>query len=183
VTGGDRPAGIVDAVTSSPAATRALAAELATLARPGDTVLLAGDLGAGKTTFAQGFAAGLGVEGPVTSPTFTLVRPYRCGPAGLDIGVRTLVHADVYRLDHLQEVVDLALVELVEDAAVALVEWGDVAAPVLGADALVVRIERGEDDDERRIELVPGASWAGRAGELARRLAPWARAVPGTGRP
>ncbi len=130
-------------VTSGPAETKAVAAVLAGRCRPGDILLLAGDLGAGKTTFAQGFGAALGVAGAVTSPTFTLVRQYPCGPAGGS--VRTLLHADLYRLDHLAEVVDLGLGELVEDAAVALVEWGDVAEPVLGAGALTVRIVADEE--------------------------------------
>ncbi len=125
--------------TASAADTRSAAAALATLARPGDIVLLVGGLGAGKTTFAQGFARALGVRGPVTSPTFTLVRQYRC--AGVD-GVDQLVHADVYRLDSLAEVEDLAIDELVDDAAVALIEWGDAAAPVLGADPLRVVLTR-----------------------------------------
>ena len=102
-----------------------MAARLARLCAPGDVVLLIGDLGAGKTAFAQGFAAALGVEGPVTSPTFALVRQYRCGePAP----VETLIHADVYRTGSLGEVVELALAELVEERAIALVEWGDLAA-------------------------------------------------------
>ena len=125
--------------TAAAADTRSAAAALATLARPGDIVLLVGGLGAGKTTFAQGFARALGVRGPVTSPTFTLVRQYRC--AGVD-GVDQLVHADVYRLDSLAEVEDLAIDELVDDAAVALIEWGDAAAPVLGADPLRVVLTR-----------------------------------------
>jgi tRNA threonylcarbamoyladenosine biosynthesis protein TsaE len=80
--------------TESADATRALAAALAPLCRAGDVVLLVGDLGTGKTVFAQGFAAALGVAGPVTSPTFALVRQYRCGA---DSPVHTLIHADVYR--------------------------------------------------------------------------------------
>jgi len=104
--------------------TRGIAAALAALARRGDVVVLAGTLGAGKTTFAQGFARGLGVEGPVTSPTFTLVRQYPCR-----LGL--LVHADVYRLEHLAEVADLGLPQLADDG-VALVEWGDAAVPALG---------------------------------------------------
>ncbi len=171
-------------VTSGPAETKAVAAVLAGRCRPGDILLLAGDLGSGKTTFAQGFGAALGVAGAVTSPTFTLVRQYPCGPAGGS--VRTLLHADLYRLDHLAEVVDLGLGELVEDAAVALVEWGDVAEPVLGAGALTVRIVADEepadppgvdtaaadtaDDgarvdhggDRRTITLSAGAEWRGR---------------------
>jgi tRNA threonylcarbamoyladenosine biosynthesis protein TsaE len=123
--------------TEDPEGTRSLAATLARAARPGDLVLLIGRLGAGKTVFAQGFARGLGVQGPVTSPTFTLVRQYPCEGAG---GVGQLIHADLYRLDQLAEVADLALPELLEDRAVALVEWGDVGRPVLGDSALEVEL-------------------------------------------
>ena len=126
----------VTACTTGSDGTRALAASLARVCRPGDVVLLVGGLGAGKTTFAQGFAAGLGVVGPVTSPTFTLVRQYPCEQGG----IRQLLHADVYRLESTAEVADLGLAELVEDGAVALVEWGDVAAPTLGDSALTVTL-------------------------------------------
>ena len=131
--------------SSSPEETRAVGAVLARLLRPGDIVLLAGDLGAGKTTFTQGLAAAMGVRDQVTSPTFTLVRPYPCASGD----VRTLLHADLYRLDHLAEVRDLALDELVEDGAVAVVEWGDVGAPVLDPDALMVSIDTAADDSRR----------------------------------
>jgi tRNA threonylcarbamoyladenosine biosynthesis protein TsaE len=139
----------VTVTTASAEATRALAARLAGAARPGDVVLLVGGLGAGKTTFAQGFARALGVEGPVTSPTFTLVRQYPCavGPVG------QLLHADVYRLDHLAEVEDLGLSQLVEEGGVALVEWGDAAAPVLGPVACTVTIERAGADDARTVTV------------------------------
>jgi tRNA threonylcarbamoyladenosine biosynthesis protein TsaE len=130
--------------TRSADETRRLAAVLSTAARRGDVVVLSGPLGAGKTTFAQGFARGLGVEGPVTSPTFTLVRQYPCR-------LGQLVHADVYRLDHLAEVEDLGLAELVEQGA-ALVEWGDVAAPALSPVAWTVTLAAtaagGGDDRE-----------------------------------
>lgn len=140
----DGPSWSVVAATATAEGTRELAAALAPLARPGDVVLLVGGLGAGKTTFAQGFARGLGVVGPVTSPTFTLVRQYPCTGA-----VRQLLHADVYRLDTLAEVADLGLSELVEDGAVALVEWGDAAAPALGDDTLTVVLEP--------VDILPGA--------------------------
>ena len=133
-------------------------------------VLLAGDLGAGKTTLVQGIAAGLGVAEVVTSPTFTLVRSYRCPTTGSPVSarapahppwraVRTLLHADVYRLDRLGEVVDLDLGELVEDDAVCVVEWGDAAAPALGEVALTVTLAPGDHDDERAVVLEPGPSW------------------------
>jgi tRNA threonylcarbamoyladenosine biosynthesis protein TsaE len=137
------PGWAVDALSPTPARTRSLAGSLAALARPGDVVLLTGGLGAGKTTFAQGFCGALGVTGPVTSPTFTLVHQYRCAPGA---AVEVVVHADVYRLTSLAEIADLALDELVEDGAVGLVEWGDAAAPVLGPDALVVDLALADGD-------------------------------------
>ena len=147
--------------------TRLMAAELAPLARAGDIILLSGDLGAGKTAFTQGFAKGLGVNEPVTSPTFTLVRPY--------VGRLRLLHADVYRLDRLQEVVDLGLVEQLDDqAAVACIEWGDLAEPVLPADFLEVRLAYGDAEDERVIRFRSvGPAWAARLGALERAMSRW----------
>jgi tRNA threonylcarbamoyladenosine biosynthesis protein TsaE len=156
--------------TDDPDGTRRLGAALATAARPGDLVLLIGPLGAGKTVLAQGFASALGIEGPVTSPTFTLVRQYECAPGA---PMRQLLHADLYRLDHLAEVGDLALGELLEEDAVALVEWGDVGAPVLGDSAIEVTLVPEPKDDldpaaERRtIALVGrGPGWADRRDEV-----------------
>jgi len=134
--------------TPSADATRELAARLAGVARRGDVIVLQGPLGAGKTTFAQGFARGLGVQGPVTSPTFTLVRQYPCA-------LGQLVHVDVYRLDRLAEVADLGLADLVEDG-VALVEWGDVARPALGPVTWTVSIARTEGDDDDRVVTLSG---------------------------
>lgn len=162
----------VEASTGSPDGTRALAAALAPLCRAGDVVLLVGDLGTGKTVFAQGFAGALGVAGPVTSPTFALVRQYRCGP---DSPVRTLIHADVYRTGSVAEVADLALAELVEEDAVALVEWGDLAAPALGGSALEVTLVAPDpvgEPEARRVALVGHGRWTERAGEVAAVLEP-----------
>jgi tRNA threonylcarbamoyladenosine biosynthesis protein TsaE len=158
--------------TSSPEATRAVAGRVARACRPGDVVLLVGDLGAGKTVFAQGFAAALGVAGPVTSPTFALVRHYRGVPeagAAPGTGVRQLIHADVYRTGSLEEVTDLALAELVEEDAVALVEWGDLAAPALGPNALQVCLDAPDplaDPTRRRLTLSGRGSWAERPIEV-----------------
>ncbi|HXW82616.1 MAG TPA: tRNA (adenosine(37)-N6)-threonylcarbamoyltransferase complex ATPase subunit type 1 TsaE [Acidimicrobiales bacterium] len=125
---------VLVAFAARPADTQHLGAALARLLRPGDTVLLGGELGAGKTTFTQGLAGALGVTGPVTSPTFVLLHSYRTG-AGWD-----LLHADVWRLKQLQEVIDLAIPELLEEGAAAVVEWGELAAPVLPPDCLYVTI-------------------------------------------
>ena len=116
------PTGTVVVRTATPDDTKHVGAALARFLRPGDTVLLGGELGAGKTTLTQGLAAALGVGEPVTSPTFVLVHSYKTA-AGWE-----LLHADVWRLEHLQEVIDLALPELLEDGAAAVIEWGDIAA-------------------------------------------------------
>ena len=147
--------------TKSAEDTRELAAQLAAVARAGDVVLLSGELGAGKTTFTQGFGAGLGVEDAITSPTFTLVQTYP--------GRLKLVHVDVYRLEMLQEVIDLGLPELLDDGAVALIEWGEAAEPVLAAEFLRIRIAFGEGDDDRVMTIEPvGRSWLDRALALER---------------
>jgi tRNA threonylcarbamoyladenosine biosynthesis protein TsaE len=166
--------GVLVATTDSADQTRRLAGAVARLCEPGDVILLAGGLGAGKTTFAQGFGVALGIDVPITSPTFVLVREYAL--AGRK-GLRVLFHADVYRLDHLGEIVDLGLGELVEEGGVALVEWGDAAAPILGSGALLVRLisdESDEDDDHRAIELRSvDDAWSRRWKGLAAALGPW----------
>jgi len=175
---------------------RALGALVAPLALPGDVILLVGGLGAGKTTFAQGFARGLGITGPVTSPTFTLVRQYPC--AGK---VRQLLHADVYRLETVAEIADLGLAELLEDDGVALVEWGDAAAPVLGNGALTIGLTVDSPQGEDRLVTVTDetSGWADRrravesavaqvpgdhgAGHRAGATAPGSEMAPGGGTP
>lgn len=151
--------------TASAAETQAVAGALAALVRAGDVILLSGDLGAGKTTFTQGFARALGVAEPVTSPTFTLMNEYR--------GRLRVLHADVYRLDSLQEVIDLGIGELVEEDSVALVEWGEAAAPALPGH-LTVTLEHGAGDEDRTITLSPsGAAWADRVGAIEAALQEW----------
>jgi tRNA threonylcarbamoyladenosine biosynthesis protein TsaE len=146
--------------------TRALGAALADLAGPGDVVVLAGDLGTGKTALAQGFASGLGVAEQVTSPTFILARTYE--------GRLRLHHLDVYRLDHLQEAEDLGLAELVDDRGVTLIEWGDVIAPTLPAEHLEIRLAYGAGTDDRKVRLAAaGRSWGVRADALRRLLGDW----------
>lgn len=133
------------------AATQAAGDAFAAVLRPGDIVLLSGPLGAGKTTFCKGVARGLGVHDRVTSPTFTMVRQHE---AHNSQGITTLHHCDVYRVESLGEVLDLDLGELVEEAAVALVEWGDLAATLFGPNVLTVTLAHGADDE--RIITVGG---------------------------
>ncbi len=165
--------GSLELATPSADATRDLAAAVAGWCLPGDILLLSGDLGAGKTTFAQGFGRALGIDEPVTSPTFTLVRQYELEEEPR--GIRIMLHADVYRLEHLAEVADLGLGQLVEDAGVALVEWGEAAEPVLGDGTLSVRLEADPDDDDRRAVTVSslGTVWDSRWADLVTSLERW----------
>ena len=156
---------MISCATTDVVATQAVAAEVAALVVDGDLLVLVGDLGAGKTHFTQGFARAVGVDEPVTSPTFTLANRYE--------GDLVVNHLDAYRIEQFGDAEDLAIPELLEDG-VTLVEWGNNILPALPADRLEVRILLADDDDERRIDFIAvGECWASRLAELARRLVPW----------
>src|SRR5580765_1949354 len=136
---------------------RDLGRRLAALLRAGDLVILAGPLGAGKTTLVQGIGAGLGVRGPVTSPTFVIARVHPAltgsGPA--------LVHADAYRLGSFSEVDDLDL-DTDAGSAVTVVEWGTGLAEPLAEDRLEITLEHDQDGDVRTARINGhGARWHG----------------------
>jgi tRNA threonylcarbamoyladenosine biosynthesis protein TsaE len=158
---------VLVARTAAVAETRALATALAELARPGDLLLLSGDLGAGKTAFAQGFGKGLGIDEPITSPTFTLAREYQ--------GSRLrLHHLDVYRMESMAEVFDVDLPDLLDDEAVVLIEWGEAIVASVPADYLEVALRLGDADDDRVLELRPvGPSWGNRSKAVRAAIAPW----------
>jgi tRNA threonylcarbamoyladenosine biosynthesis protein TsaE len=150
-------------VTHSAAQTREVGRALGGLLAPGDVVLLAGGLGAGKTELTRGIAEALGVSAGVVSPTFTLARRYE--------GTVPLVHVDVYRLDRVQELIDLGLEEDL-DEVVTVIEWGDVAGAHLSAERLEVRLEPLDADDDRRVTFAAdGPSWRARWPALERALA------------
>jgi tRNA threonylcarbamoyladenosine biosynthesis protein TsaE len=135
--------------------THALGRRIGALLRAGDVVVLDGELGSGKTVFAKGIAVGLGITEPVVSPTFTVVREY-------DAPI-PLVHVDVYRLDHLQELHDLGFDDLVGGDAVTVVEWGDRVSSLLPGDRLDVLLEPGSGDDDRTLSIgAAGITWAER---------------------
>jgi tRNA threonylcarbamoyladenosine biosynthesis protein TsaE len=136
---------------------RDLGRRLAALLRAGDLVILAGPLGAGKTTLVQGIGAGLGVRGPVTSPTFVIARVH---PAVTGSGP-ALVHADAYRLGSFSEVDDLDL-DTDAGSAVTVVEWGTGLAEPLAEDRLEITIEPDQDGDVRTVRINGhGARWHG----------------------
>ena len=142
-------------------ATRALAHVIAGMARPGDTIGLAGVLGAGKTTFARAFvnaraeAAG---DAPVEvpSPTFTLVQPY-------DIGGTTVYHFDLYRVDAPEDALELGIEDAFA-AGISLVEWPDRLGPLMPRDALLVTLLQGAREDAREAEIEARHGWRERIG-------------------
>ena len=139
--------------------TRAWGARLGALLRPGDLVILTGGLGAGKTTLTQGLAEGLGVRGPVTSPTFVIARVH---PSL--VGGPVLVHVDAYRLGGLEELDDLDL-DADRDRAVTVVEWGRGVADDLSEDALEVVLE---GEATRVATVVPrGGRWSSETARAA----------------
>ncbi len=131
--------------TKSEDDTLAFAARLSPMLAAGDAVLLTGDLGAGKSVLARGIARGMGVKGPMPSPTFTLLVPYEAGG-------RKLYHFDLYRLSDPDEYYAAGLDEFVGGDGVALIEWPQMAE-LDPEPALDIRLERGASDDERRISI------------------------------
>ena len=163
------PAFIRHLTLDSPAATSALGAGLAALLRPGDVVLLRGPVGAGKSHLARAIIqtrlATSGRSEDVPSPTFTLVQTY-------DDGAAEFWHADLYRLTHADEALELGLLAAF-DSAICLIEWPDILGPDLPADALSVTLGPAPQDGARALTLgwdAPG--WAARLSPLLATFAP-----------
>ncbi|HWC01454.1 MAG TPA: tRNA (adenosine(37)-N6)-threonylcarbamoyltransferase complex ATPase subunit type 1 TsaE [Methylomirabilota bacterium] len=147
--------GTVTVTCASPEATRALAAGIGRRAAPGMVVALSGDLGAGKTCFIQGLASGLGIAGPVTSPTFVLIAEYT--------GRLPLYHVDLYRTESLGEIRALGLEEMLDGGGITAIEWAEKAEPLLPSRTVRVRI-RGAGDEPRTVEIDGApADWMDRA--------------------
>lgn len=160
---------MIDVLSHDVVETHQIADAISRLVRPRDVIVLAGEMGAGKTAFTVGFAQAMGVSADdyVSSPTFNLVQSYTSGRLPIQ-------HADLYRLSSRAEVEDLGLRELADMGSVVIVEWGDVASEVLG-DALTISLENHEDDEESRyINIsVEGHSWDSRWQQLVTALRSW----------
>ena len=128
--------------TFSPVETAALGEKLAPLLQAGDILCLNGDLGAGKTSFSQGVALGLGVGDRVTSPTFTLINEYQ--------GRLPFYHFDVYRLEAPEDMEDLGYEEYFYGSGVCLIEWANKIEPLLPRERLVITLTREETAENRR---------------------------------
>lgn len=125
---------------------KALGLELAHELEPGDVVALVGNLGTGKTTLSKYIAQGLGVTETLSSPTFNIVKEYRSGRL-------PLYHFDVYRLSCGDELVDIGAEDYLYGDGVCLIEWADIVAEILPEESIVVRIEYGENEGTREVEI------------------------------
>ncbi len=132
--------------------------------RPGDIILLRGDLGAGKSVLARGLARGLGIDCPMPSPTFTLMQPYE--------GRIPFYHFDLYRLDDPEEFYEAGLDEYAFGSGAAVIEWPD-CADLMPDHCFEVEINRGSTDDERLISIAPMGDMLLREAELARAGGKW----------
>ena len=135
-------------ISRSPEDTFRLAADLARELRPGDVLALHGELGSGKTTLVQGLARALGIERPVNSPTFTLINEYR--------GACPLFHIDLYRVRDPGEALDLGLDEYLYGDGITAIEWAERIAELLPPSTLHIRLEPGEQPDERFVTIQGG---------------------------
>ena len=113
---------------------------------PGTVVALIGDLGTGKTTLTKSIARGLGVTETVTSPTFNIIREYKSGRI-------PLYHFDVYRIGDPDEMFELGYEEYFYGDGICVVEWADIIEELLPEDAVIIRIERGADEEEREYKI------------------------------
>lgn len=133
--------------TSAPAETEAIAAELAQRLRPGDIVLVSGDLGSGKTTFVRGACRALGVTSAVTSPSFTIAQRYD--------GTMPISHLDLYRLGDLDDEDPALLADELADDRVAFVEWPEVGAPIgLEPERIAARVRLEHRGGDARLVTV-----------------------------
>ncbi len=145
-----------------------LAEALARAIRPGDVILLVGDLGAGKTTFTQLVASALGVVDDVTSPTFTIAHTYE---TGTEATIRSLMHLDAYRLRDAEDLDAVDVFDALDDGAAAIIEWGDIVAEAFDA-PLTVALSFVDDETRSVTCSTPtGSGWIERIGSISAEMA------------
>lgn len=137
--------------SNSPKETFDIGTELGKTALPGQVCCLIGDLGVGKTVFTQGFAQGLGIDEPITSPTFTIVQEY-------DSGRLPFYHFDVYRIGDVSEMEEIGFEEYIYGQGVSLIEWANLIAEILPEEMTIITIEKDLERgfDYRKITVTQG---------------------------
>ncbi len=130
--------------TNSTAETEAAGESLGAQLHPGDVIAFCGGLGMGKTAFTRGLARGLGVQYPVTSPTYTIVNEYE--------GRIPLFHFDLYRLESFEELEDIGWEDYLSRGGVCCLEWSE-NIPEVRENAIIITIERGKSDDQRKLTI------------------------------
>lgn len=125
---------------------KALGVEIAKGLKPGDIISLTGNLGTGKTTLSKAIAEGLGITEMITSPTFTIVQEYESGRL-------PLYHFDVYRINHVEEMYELGYEEYFFGQGVCIIEWADLIEEIIPEDSIKIRLEYGEKEDQRILEI------------------------------
>jgi len=155
----------VELISHSPEQTQRLGKCLGEIAQAGDLFLLAGTLGSGKTCLAQGIACGLGVQEYAVSPTFVLVREYH--------GRLPMYHIDLYRLDHIEEIIDLALEGYLYGQGICVIEWAEKGMDVLPCEHLLVKLSYNSAS-ERSLVLEPrGERYRRMLASLKKELKKW----------
>lgn len=156
--------GAVEILLHDPAATGRLGHAVASLARPGDLILLSGDLGAGKTTFIKAMAHGLGIDPVlVTSPTFAIIHEYAEGSI-------PLVHADLYRLGHGADIMETGLEEYIAGDYAVVIEWAEFLPDEFAMDCLRINLLYVSDTGRKAVVMASGPVWSERLQALAMNL-------------
>lgn len=133
----------LDFIAKTPGETEELGFRLGKFIEKGDVICLSGDLGTGKTVFVGGIAKALGIEEYVTSPTFTLVNEYG----------NLLYHFDVYRLENVEDAIDIGFYEYLENGGIVVVEWPEIIEEIIPDKHIEVNIKKTLDENEREIEI------------------------------
>ena len=156
---------MMNLISESPEETQRLGEELGRLAQPGDLFLLVGGLGTGKTCFTQGIAWGLGIEGYATSPSFVVINQYW--------GSLPLYHIDLYRLDSIEEVIELGLDDYLYGSGVCVVEWAEKALEVLPTEHLLVEISFLSDTSRNLVLRPSGERYVAMLSQLKQGMKKW----------
>jgi tRNA threonylcarbamoyladenosine biosynthesis protein TsaE len=150
---------LIELLSRCPEQTRSIGRLISPGLGPGDVVALTGTLGSGKSVLARGIIGGLGVEGPVSSPSFVIVSTYR---GRLDVN-----HIDLYRLGGVDDALDVGIEELLYGDSVSIIEWAERLGPLLPPSRLDIRLAQGRGRDERLLAIRPVSAG------LRRSLTPW----------